>query len=152
MLSIWVSLSIRKEEGNDCVPFLLFHYTGCKFNGFIRFLPNMVFKLPLGFNSVFAAAALILYDMNVFVLAILIYLLYRFIAGFLIPVIRTTSHVRQQFNNMNKQAQENGPTTNPPSPGFGGQSAQRPTQDTQRSNPPSGASKVGEYIDFEEVK
>jgi hypothetical protein len=35
--------------------------------------------------------------MNVFVLAILIYLLYRFIAGFLIPVIRTTSHVRQQF-------------------------------------------------------
>jgi len=112
----------------------------------------MVFKLPLGFNSVFAAAALILYDMNVFVLAILIYLLYRFIAGFLIPVIRTTSHVRQQFNNMNKQAQENGPTTNPPSPGFGGQSAQRPTQDTQRSNPPSGASKVGEYIDFEEVK
>ena len=64
----------------------------------------MVFKLPLGFNSVFAAAVLILYDMNVFVLAILIYLLYRFIAGFLIPVIRTTSHVRQQFNNMNKPA------------------------------------------------
>ena len=61
--------------------------------------------------------------MNVFVLAILIYLLYRFIAGFLIPVIRTTSHVRQQFNNMNKPPEE-GPTQNPPPPGFGGQSAQ----------------------------
>jgi hypothetical protein len=141
MLSIWVSLSIRKEEGNDCVPFLLFHYTGCKFNGFIRFLPNMVFKLPLCFNSVFAVAALILYNMNVFVLAILIYLLYRFIAGFLIPVIRTTSHVRQQFNNMNKPPEE-GPTQN----------AQRSTPDAQRSSQTSGTSKVGEYIDFEEVK
>jgi hypothetical protein len=141
MLSIWVSLSIRKEEGNDCVPFLLFHYTGCKFNGFIRFLPNLVFKLPLCFNSDFAAAALILYAMNVFVLAILIYLLYRFIAGFLIPVIRTTSHVRQQFNNMNQQRQE-GPTQN----------GQVPTPNAQRSSQTSGTSKVGEYIDFEEVK
>jgi hypothetical protein len=79
--------------------------------------------------------------MNVFVLAILIYLLYRFIAGFLIPVIRTTSHVRQQFNNMNKQPQE-GPTQN----------AQRSTPDGQRSSQTSGTSKVGEYIDFEEVK
>jgi hypothetical protein len=102
----------------------------------------MVFKLPLCFNSVFAAAALILYDMNVFVLAILIYLLYRFIAGFLIPVIRTTSHVRQQFNNMNKQAQENGPTPN----------AQGPTPNSHQNGPHPGASKVGEYIDFEEVK
>ena len=100
----------------------------------------MVFKLPLGFNSVFAAAALILYQMNVFVLAILIYLLYRFVAGFLIPVIRTTSHVRQQFNNMNKQPQE-GPSE-----------AQGPTPNAQRSNQSSGTSKVGEYIDFEEVK
>ena len=101
----------------------------------------MVFKLPLGFNSVFAAAALILYDMNVFVLAILTYLLYRFIAGFLIPVIRTTSHVRQQFNNMNQQRQE-GPTQN----------GQVPTPNAQRSSQTSGTSKVGEYIDFEEVK
>jgi hypothetical protein len=149
MLSIWVSLSIRKEEGNDCVPFLLFHYTGCKFNGFIRFLPNLVFKLPLGFNSVFAAAALILYDMNVFVLAILIYLLYRFIAGFLIPVIRTTSHVRQQFNNMNKP-----PNQDDQAPNFQGSrpNAQGPTPNPQQNGPHPGTSKVGEYIDFEEVK
>ena len=79
--------------------------------------------------------------MNVFVLAILIYLLYRFIAGFLIPVIRTTSHVRQQFNNMNKQPQECAtPNT------------QRSTQNAQRPDPNSEPSKVGEYIDFEEVK
>ena len=101
----------------------------------------MVFKLPLCFNSIFAAALLILYKMNVFVLAILVYLLYRFIAGFLIPVIRTTSQVRQQFDNMNKQHQE-GPKPN----------AQGPTPNPQQTNQTSGTSKVGEYIDFEEVK
>ena len=98
----------------------------------------MVFKLPLCFNRVFAAAALILYDMNVFVLAILFYLLYRFVAGFLIPVIRTTSHVRQQFNKHNAERA----TPN----------AEHPPNNTHHSNPVSGASKVGEYIDFEEVK
>ncbi|HET7000610.1 MAG TPA: hypothetical protein VFI33_04860, partial [Puia sp.] len=77
--------------------------------------------------------------MNVFVLAILIYLLYRFIAGFLIPVIRTTSHVRQQFNNMNGQQNQEDQSAN-------GQGT-RPK--AQGSNPTSGASKVGEYIDFE---
>jgi hypothetical protein len=80
--------------------------------------------------------------MNVFVLAILIYLLYRFIAGFLIPVIRTTSDVRQQFNNMNKPPNQEGQTPN----------AQGPTPNTHQNGPHSGASKVGEYIDFEEVK
>ena len=79
--------------------------------------------------------------MNVFVLAILIHLLYRFIAGFLIPVIRTTSHVRQQFNNMNKQPQEEQSTN-----------GQGPRPKAQGSSTTSGASKMGEYIDFEEVK
>ncbi|HZK64989.1 MAG TPA: DUF4834 family protein [Puia sp.] len=83
--------------------------------------------------------------MNVFFLAILFYLLYRLFTGFLIPVFRTTRHVRQQFN------QKNGQT--------GGQAPQSPgatppdhsgktTRDTSRPN----TSKVGEYIDFEEVK
>lgn len=112
----------------------------------------MVFKLPLGFNSVFVAAVLNLYNMNVFVLAILIYLLYRFIAGFLIPVIRTTSHVRQQFNNMNRQPNQEDQTSNPPPPGFGSQSGQRSTAGDQHNGTHPGASKVGEYIDFEEVK
>jgi hypothetical protein len=125
----------------------MFHYTGCKFNGFIRFLPNMVFKLPLGFNSDFAAAVLILYDMNVFVLAILIYLLYRFVAGFLIPVIRTTSHVRQQFNQARQNTERTTPNAERSTP-----NAERPAPNAQRQETSSGASKVGEYIDFEEVK
>ena len=82
--------------------------------------------------------------MNVFVLAILIYLLYRFIAGFLIPVIRTTSHVRQQFNQHADRSTQNAERTS--------QSTEGPTQNTQRPGSHPGASKVGEYIDFEEVK
>ncbi|MEJ0083411.1 MAG: hypothetical protein WDM78_21220 [Puia sp.] len=79
-----------------------------------------------------------------FVLAILIYLLYRFIAGFLIPVIRTTSHVRQQFNQHAERSTRNAerPTEN----------AERPTRNAERPDTHSGTSKVGEYIDFEEVK
>ena len=105
----------------------------------------MVFKLPSLFNSDFAASALILSLMNVFVLAILFYLLYRFIVGFLVPLFRTTGQMRQQFHNMKEQA--NRETDHPPHPGNG-------TAGTNgmSDNPKSGSSKVGEYIDFEEVK
>lgn len=93
--------------------------------------------------------------MNIFVLFILGYVLYRFIGGFLIPLFRTTRHMRQQFNNMNKQPDQDGPPSNPPSSagtGFGGQGDQQSTANSQKNNPNSGAPKVGEYIDFEEVK
>jgi hypothetical protein len=82
--------------------------------------------------------------MNVFVLAILIYLLYRFVAGFLIPVIRTTSHVRQQFNQHAERSTRNAEHST--------QNAQGSTPDAQGPSPTSAASKMGEYIDFEEVK
>ena len=81
--------------------------------------------------------------MNVFFLAILFYLLYRLVTGFLIPVFRTTRHVREQFNQMNGQA--GGPP--PESPGASGADT-RKTHDTAHPN----TSKVGEYIDFEDIK
>ena len=90
--------------------------------------------------------------MNIFVLFILGYLLYRFIGGFLIPLFRTTSHMRQQFNNMNKQPGQDDHASNPTSQGFGGQNGQQPTANGQRTSQDPGASKIGEYIDFEEVK
>jgi hypothetical protein len=85
--------------------------------------------------------------MNVFVLAILIYLLYRFTAGFLIPLFRASNQMRQQFRNMNQQSPGNDPHGNPgnSNPGSNGTSQTGKTPD-------SGSSKVGEYIDFEEVK
>jgi hypothetical protein len=83
--------------------------------------------------------------MNVFVLAILFYLLYRFISGFLIPLVRTTVHMRRQFHNMNNTP-GNQPG-NPPNPGNG------PAAPNGKTDAPkSTSSKVGEYIDFEEVK
>jgi hypothetical protein len=90
--------------------------------------------------------------MNIFVLFILGYLLYRFIGGFLFPLFRTTRHMRQQFQNMNKQPGQDGRPPNQGSQGFGGQNRQQPTANGQPKSPNPGGSKIGEYIDFEEVK
>jgi hypothetical protein len=79
--------------------------------------------------------------MSIFFIAILLYLLYRFLTGFLIPVIRTTRKVRQQFNQTNGKPGSTGPE-NP------GASATNPSPKGANPN----TSKVGEYIDFEEVK
>jgi hypothetical protein len=73
---------------------------------------------------------------EIFFLAIVFYLLYRFVFNFLVPIARTTRHVRQQFRNMQEHAtQQQQPRSQPAEP-------QRPAQ-----KPP-----VGDYIDFEEVK
>jgi hypothetical protein len=80
--------------------------------------------------------------MNVFVLAILFYLLYRFIAGFLVPLFRTTGQMRQQFHKMNGQPPADSQAGNPPN------SANGSSASTGKADAP----KVGEYIDFEEIK
>ncbi|GGB11748.1 hypothetical protein [Puia dinghuensis] len=69
---------------------------------------------------------------EIFFLAIVFYLLYRFVFHFLVPVAKTTRIVRQQFRNMQQQA----------------------TQREQPKEPeqPAKNQSVGEYIDFEEVK
>jgi hypothetical protein len=82
--------------------------------------------------------------MNLFVLIILGYLLYRFIAGFLVPLFRTTSQMRQQFHDMNRQPPPGGQPGNPSNSGNG--TAGKPEASKTET------SKVGEYIDFEEVK
>jgi hypothetical protein len=83
----------------------------------------------------------------IFFLAIVFYLLYRFVFNFVVPIARTTRHVRQQFRNMQE--------------GMGQQSRPQPTQQAERprqSGPtqPTGRSAPsgpeGDYIDFEEIK
>jgi hypothetical protein len=106
----------------------------------------MGIKFRSGFNSDFAAAVLILQGMNVFVLAILFYLLYRFIGGFLLPLFQASRQMRQQFHHMNGQPPPGQPG-NTPNAG-NGQKEKTGGTDT----PKSGSAKVGEYIDFEEVK
>ena len=82
---------------------------------------------------------------EIFFLAIVFYLLYRFVFNFIVPVARTTRHVRQQFRNM-QDAQESMRQQQ----GFGQQQAQgrpQPSQQRTAQKPES-----GDYIDFEEIK
>ncbi|WP_431212913.1 hypothetical protein ACQ86N_45940 [Puia sp. P3] len=73
-------------------------------------------------------------------MAIVLYLLYRFIFNFLLPVVKTTRQVREQFRNMQEGNGQNA---------GGGYNAgpQQPRQEQKPKQPPA-----GEYIDFEEVK
>ena len=81
-------------------------------------------------------------------LAIVLYLLYRFVFNFLLPVVKTTRQVREQFKNMQEGNGHNagggyntGSNYNAGPQQPGQQQQQKPKQ------PPA-----GEYIDFEEVK
>jgi hypothetical protein len=71
---------------------------------------------------------------EVFFLVIVFYLLYRFLFNFLLPVIKATRHVRQQFRNMQGGMDEQRNA----SPG-----AERHT---------STKAPAEDYIDFEEIK
>jgi hypothetical protein len=75
---------------------------------------------------------------DIFLLAIAFYILYKLVFDFIVPVYKTTTHVKNQFKNM----QEN---MNRP-----------PNNSRQPENPESKKEKkdqsIGEYIDFEEVK
>jgi hypothetical protein len=72
--------------------------------------------------------------------AILFYLLYRFITGFVIPVVTTTSQVKKQFHEMRRNAETQQET-------YAGRGTtikpvdQKPKYDVD-----------GEYIKFEEIK
>ena len=104
-------------------------------------------------------------------LAVVLYILYRFVANFLLPVVRATRQVREQFRNMQgsdqggaspftgaadpfraKQASGN-PSGNPAgqagrSPGQAG-----PTGSTSASSKrPATKPPADDYIDFEEIK
>jgi hypothetical protein len=68
--------------------------------------------------------------------AFLIYLAYKLIFEFIIPVVRTTRQVKKGFREMKSRMEGNG---------FGGSGTQ-PQPETKKKDIP------GEYIDYEEVK
>ena len=70
--------------------------------------------------------------------AFLAYLLYRLIFHFIIPIYRTTKQVKRSFRSMHEQMHQNTPPHNPAH------------KDEPYQKP--GKGKVGDYIDFEEVK
>jgi hypothetical protein len=84
-------------------------------------------------------------------MAIVVYLLYRFIVNFLVPVMRTTRQVREQFRNMQDQANGgSGTSDNGASPGGFG-TGYRPGAGAGEKRS-SGKPPAEDYIDFEEIK
>jgi hypothetical protein len=82
---------------------------------------------------------------EIFFLGIVLYLLYRFIFNFFVPIVRTTKHVREQFRNMQD------PTNNTGGP-FQQQSYSQPREEAKKKETKTPSNTMGEYIDFEEVK
>jgi uncharacterized membrane protein (DUF106 family) len=75
--------------------------------------------------------------LRILLIGLLIYLLYRFIFHFLIPVSRVAGDMKKRMNAFQQQMNEKA------------QEFQRQTAPQQQPQP---AAKGGDYIDFEEVK
>ena len=69
--------------------------------------------------------------------AFLLYLLYRLVFHFILPIYRTTRQVKKSFREMNERMHRQ-------NQGFQQQSTPSPA--------PGKENKAGEYIDFEEMK
>jgi Sec-independent protein translocase protein TatA len=70
-----------------------------------------------------------------------LYLLYKLVFDFIIPVAKTTKQVKKQFSEMNSRMEEN----------MRQQQPQQPNQYTSNTTAPA-TKKNDDYIDFEEIK
>jgi len=75
---------------------------------------------------------------DVLFLAIIVYLGYRFIFNFVLPILRTTHQVRKQFQQMRDTGAQG------PGPG--------PSKNAQATEKRSHKPPAEDYIDFEEIK
>ncbi|MFI5154715.1 MAG: hypothetical protein ACHQEM_00925 [Chitinophagales bacterium] len=75
---------------------------------------------------------------RIFFLAIVFYLLYRLVFELIIPVFKTTKTVRSQFKDMQDQMQKKA------------EAFQQKQQEPSNAQKPK--SRIGEYIEFEEIK
>lgn len=87
--------------------------------------------------------------MEYVLLAILLYLGYRFVTGFVLPIYRTTKKVKEQMNNMRDQFNQQ--------QGYNGYSNEETTVKNGKTTIKGIEEKPkydveGEYIKFEEVK
>ena len=86
--------------------------------------------------------------LDVIVTILILYLLYKLIFDFIVPVAKTTSQVKQQFNNLNgmreemlRRQQQQNPNAAPKNPLL------RPNNQANTTTTTD-----SEYIDFEEIK
>ena len=73
--------------------------------------------------------------------AFLIYLAYRLVFHFIIPIYKTTRQVKKQFSEMNSRMQDHM-----------SQSTYAKASEDKQSNTPDKKEQAGDYIDFEELK
>jgi len=78
---------------------------------------------------------------RIFLLGIAFYLVYRLVFDLIIPVFKTTMHVKRQFSNMRDQMQ-----------GQANQASSEQRNTNNNTHSATSKSKVGDYIDFEELK
>jgi hypothetical protein len=84
----------------------------------------------------------------VLIIAIVGYILYKFILGFVLPVYRTTSQVRGQFKQMQEQAKQRAGAQAQQQNPFNG------TETTPNKRPKTTSGKPGareDYLDYEEL-
>lgn len=74
-------------------------------------------------------------------LGFLLYILYRFVFGFILPVYKTTQNIKKGFRDMQEKANDHMRQQQ-----AGQQNQQQPVSTSGKQE------SLGEYIDFEEVK
>ncbi len=78
--------------------------------------------------------------LRILLLGFFLYILYRFIFEFLLPVYKTTQKIKKGFRDMQEQADQNM------------NNQQQTTNAGTADSNPNKKEVLGEYIDFEEVK
>ncbi|QEC68079.1 DUF4834 family protein [Panacibacter ginsenosidivorans] len=81
---------------------------------------------------------------EVVVTILILYLIYKLVFDFVVPVARTTSHFKSQVNEMRRMQEEQMRKQQ--------QQAQNPTQQSKPSSTKNTTTTDGEYIDFEDIK
>jgi len=79
---------------------------------------------------------------DVIATVLILYLLYKLVFDFIVPVSKTTSHFKNQMNQMRKQQEEQ----------MHRQQQSNTPQNKTSPNKKNTTTTDGEYIDFEEVK
>jgi hypothetical protein len=123
------------KKGTDSFPSI--NHCRCKCKGNTGYQPNINHG---NFNSfLFIAKTNFVPMLRYLFFAFLIYLAYRLVFHFIIPIYKTTRQVKKQFREMHSRMQDN-------------MSQQQPYQQPVTPATENKKQQAGDYIDFEELK
>jgi len=126
---------LKMKKGTDSFPSI--NHCRCKCKGNTGYQPNINHG---NFNSfLFIAKTNFVPMLRYLFFAFLIYLAYRLVFHFIIPIYKTTRQVKKQFREMHSRMQDN-------------MSQQPPYQQSATPATENKKKQAGDYIDFEELK